>query len=616
MTLNLSKISEAYFKKLFLPKSLDSSVSPESKSSVLVLDQFTTSIISMCYTQTQLLQNNVILVELLDNYRSFNKMKHLNCIVYIKPTKESIQAFINELSNPHFKSYQLFLNNTINKTQLERLAEADEFEVINQVVEVFQDYLIINSNLFTINLPSNSPTPSSSNSSIVEESNSLISLLLSLKKCPIIKYEPSSIDLKRLSSEILYNINSNSNNNLFDDLNKGSDRPPILLLLDRKTDPITPLISPWTYQSMIHEYIGVKKNIAEVANEQLILDETQDTFFKESMYLNYGDLTDKFQNYVEYYKKETKQTSIENLQTQNLNELKKMLTKFPEFKKLSSNILKHLNIISEIDKEVNNQNMWEIGELQQTIICELDNHQNIKSRLIEILDNSKITTINKIKLVLLFSIRFHNTNDLSLFTAKLNDITKTNPSPTVSQNALLKKFNALFSSKISTTSVANTNANNLGNIFANKTINIPGLFNNNRNNRNQSKNDNIYLQYVPKLNEILADLITPNQETNSGTTLSTLVPDVVANQYGRSIQYEPVQDIIIYIKGGVTYEEARLIRELSASNKKINLIIGGDSILNSSNWLNYLYDLVNDSSTTDVISDPTEERRKQLRDLL
>ena len=40
------------------------------------------------------------------------------------------------------------------------------------------------------------------------------------------------------------------------------------------------------------------------------------------MYLNYGDLTDKFQKYVEKYKSETKQSSIDNLKTTNLSELK------------------------------------------------------------------------------------------------------------------------------------------------------------------------------------------------------------------------------------------------------------------------------------------------------
>ena len=57
-------------------------------------------------------------------------------------------------------------------------------------------------------------------------------------------------------------------------------------------------------------------------NSQIIVSDENDPFYKESMYLNYGDLTDKFQKYVEKYKSETKQSSIDNLKTTNLSELK------------------------------------------------------------------------------------------------------------------------------------------------------------------------------------------------------------------------------------------------------------------------------------------------------
>ena len=35
-----------------------------------------------------------------------------------------------------------------------------------------------------------------------------------------------------------------------------SDTPPLLLVLDRRDDPITPLLTEWTYQAMVHELIG------------------------------------------------------------------------------------------------------------------------------------------------------------------------------------------------------------------------------------------------------------------------------------------------------------------------------------------------------------------------
>lgn len=180
----------------------------------------------------------------------------------------------------------------------------------------------------------------------------------------------------------------------------------------------------------------------------------------------------------------------------------------------------------------------------------------------------------------------------------------TNPLPTLSQLSLIKKFRTLFSSNIPP--VSHTN-NTLGNIF-NKKITINDFFNS----RSQPKSDNVYMQYVPRLSDILSNLITP-QENSTQTPLSTLVPDIVSKQYGSNLQYEPVQDIIIYIRGGVTYEESRLVYELGKSNKKINLIIGGDTIHNSESWLNNLYDLVNES---EEVGNTVPDRRTQLRDIL
>jgi len=33
-----------------------------------------------------------------------------------------------------------------------------------------------------------------------------------------------------------------------------------ILILDRREDPITPLLNQWTYQAMIHEILEIKNN--------------------------------------------------------------------------------------------------------------------------------------------------------------------------------------------------------------------------------------------------------------------------------------------------------------------------------------------------------------------
>jgi vacuolar protein sorting-associated protein 45 len=42
-------------------------------------------------------------------------------------------------------------------------------------------------------------------------------------------------------------------------MNKNSSNT-VLLILDRREDPITPLLNQWTYQAMIHEILGIANN--------------------------------------------------------------------------------------------------------------------------------------------------------------------------------------------------------------------------------------------------------------------------------------------------------------------------------------------------------------------
>lgn len=92
--------------------------------------------------------------------------------------------------------------------QVERLAEADESEVVREVQEYYADYLAINSDLFNLNLTS----PKSSvygDSSASWDANAfqrsldgIVGVLLSLKKRPLIRYEKNSPMCKRLAQEI------------------------------------------------------------------------------------------------------------------------------------------------------------------------------------------------------------------------------------------------------------------------------------------------------------------------------------------------------------------------------------------------------------------------------
>lgn len=52
-----------------------------------------------------------------------------------------------------------------------------------------------------------------------------------------------------------------------------TDVPPLLLILDRRDDPVTPLLMQWTYQAMVHELLNISNNRVDMRNVPAIRDE-------------------------------------------------------------------------------------------------------------------------------------------------------------------------------------------------------------------------------------------------------------------------------------------------------------------------------------------------------
>ena len=156
-------------------------------------------------------------------------------------------------------------SNVVKKSYLERLAEADDHEIVRVVQEHFADYLVINPDLFSVGLRRRL-WPSSPNTwdtdALTRSSEAILAVLLSLKKLPVIRYEKNSAVAKKLAAEVGYRISKEGQ--LFE-FGRRADTPPVLLILDRRNDPFTPLLTQWTYQAMVHELLGINNGRVDLS---------------------------------------------------------------------------------------------------------------------------------------------------------------------------------------------------------------------------------------------------------------------------------------------------------------------------------------------------------------
>ncbi|POS84052.1 Sec1-like protein [Erysiphe pulchra] len=544
------------------------------KMKILLLDRDTVSIVSTAVTQSKLLNHEVYLVDRLDNSKR-EKMRHLRCLCFVRPSPDSIQLLIDELREPKYSDYYIYFSNVIKKSSLERLAEADDHEVVKVVHEYFADYVTINPDLFTLELSPPSRIWSFNadtwhTDTLQRTTEGLQAVLLSLKKKPLIRYQKNSLMTKKLASEVQYYITQESH--LFDF--RIFDTPPILLILDRRDDPVTPLLTQWTYQAMVHELLGIKNgrvDLSEVPDirpelKQVVLSQDQDPFFKKNMFLNFGDLGGNIKDYVEQYQSKTKNSS--NIDS--IADMKRFIEEYPEFRKLSGNVSKHVTIVGELNRKVGAENLLEVSEVEQSLACN-ENHAADLKNVQRLIQSSNVTSDAKLRLVTLYALRYEKNPSNAL--AILVDLLVAAGSCSQKRIDIIPKlltYHASLQQNQATTSGISNILESTG-IFGGARDRLKGL----------QGVENVYTQHSPRLELTLQNLI-------KGRLRETQFPFID----GSGTTRDKPQDIIVFFIGGVTFEEAKTVSQINASSLGVRIVLGGTKIHNSTSFLAEVEDTV------------------------
>ncbi|XP_022216016.2 vacuolar protein sorting-associated protein 45 [Drosophila obscura] len=525
---------------------------------IILLDKETTSIISMAFSQSDMLQREVYLFERLDSGRSNERLKYLKCIVFIRPTKQNIQLLANELRNPKYSAYYIYFSNIIPRTDIKYLAECDESESVREVKELYADYLCVNPNLFSLNIPSCMANLNWLPDALTRSMQGITAVLLSLKLNPVIRYRAGSQAAQLLAKMIYEQITKDST--LFDfRSNMDGSAPPLLLVLDRRDDPVTPLLHQWTYQAMVHELLQIKNNRVDLSDrpnvpkdfKELVLSGDQDEFYGTNMYANYGEIGATIKTLMEeFQRKASDQKKVESIA-----DMKNFIESYPQFKKMSGTVQKHLCVIGELSGLSNKRNLFELSELEQEIACKAEHSAQLQ-RIKKLIADERVTIEDALKLVALYALRYERHANCD--TSSLLQIIKSRGGRAQIVPALIEyagnhvRQGDLFNMVRITDAVKLTR--NL----------IKGL----------KGVENVFTQHTPLLKETLEDIF-------KGRELDPVFPAINSELVPFR---RPPQEVVVFIIGGATYEEALAVHQLNNSGYKI--ILGGTTIHNSQSFIN------------------------------
>lgn len=534
---------------------------------VLILDSQTVSIVSVVYSQSDLLQKEVFLVEFVDSIsKSKESMSHLKAVYFIRPTSENVQHLRRQLSHPRFGEYHLFFSNMLKDTQIHVLADSDEQEVVQQVQEFYADFVAVDSYHFSLNMPSNHHymlpavvDPSSLQHYCDRIVDGIAAVFLALKRRPIIRYSRTSDIAKRISheaSKLMYQQESG----LFDF--RRMEMSPLLLIVDRRDDPVTPLLNQWTYQAMVHELIGIQDNKVDLRNigkatqdqQEVVLSSEQDAFFKNNMHENFGDIGMNIKRMVDDFQQVAK--SNKNIQT--IEDMAKFVDSYPEYRKMQGNVSKHVTLVTEMSKIVDERKLMLVSQTEQELACNGGQAAAFEA-VTNLLNNESISDIDRLRLVMLYALRYEKESPvqlMQLFNKLASRSAKYKPGLMqflLKQAGVDKRTGDLYGNR------------DLLNIARNMARGLKGV-------------ENVYTQHQPLLLQTM-ESITKGR-----------LRDVDYPYVGNHFQQGRPQEVIIFMVGGTTYEESRSVALQNASNCGIRFILGGSVVLNSKRFLKDLED--------------------------
>lgn len=105
------------------------------------------------------------------------------------------------------------------------------------------------------------------------------------------------------------------------------------------------------------------------------------------MFLNLGDLGINIKSYVDEYQSKHKSSA----QIESIADMKRFVEEYPEFRKLSGNVTKHVTLVGELSRLVDKEGLLEVGELEQSLACTENHAGDLRVSMREVLSSFLIS---------------------------------------------------------------------------------------------------------------------------------------------------------------------------------------------------------------------------------
>ncbi|XP_068581157.1 syntaxin-binding protein 3 [Cebidichthys violaceus] len=539
---------------------------------ILILDPFTTKLLSSCCKMSDLMSEKITIVE--DLYKNREPVLEMKAIYFMSPTAKCVDAFIADFKpKPKYKAAYVYFTDYCPDELFNNMKRSCA-AYIRVCKEINMSFMPQEAQVFTCNNPGAfqsiySPNSQDKQKTLETLADQLVTLCATLDEYPGVRYKKdSNMENAKTLAELVDNKLA-KHYKLDDSGTKKGKTQAQLLIVERGFDPVSPILHELTYQAMAYDLIDIQSDTytykAKDGSEKQALLSEDDMLWVKLRHKHIAEVSEQIRKLVKEMSANKKQPDGKIT----ISSLAQMMKKMPSFRKQVTEKTIHLQLAEDCMQLFSN-NVEKLCKAEQDLAVGLD-VEGVKVKdpmrtLLPVLLHP-YSTHDKIRAVLLYIFSLSGTTDENL--SKLIQHVKIE-----AEREFILNWKELGAPIITTPS-----------LFPRRTS---------RRDRSQDQTYNLS-RWTPVIKDVMEDAVENKLDTREWPHQSECPAAwngsgaVSARQKHKASSQDERRSgarLIVFVLGGICHSEMRCAYEVTQAVKSCEVIIGSSHILTPTGLLN------------------------------
>eukprot|EP00891_Asterochloris_glomerata_P007891 jgi/Astpho2/7891/gw1.00118.18.1_t len=363
--------------------------------SVLILDPFTTKIMSNACRISEILDYGISLVE--DIRKKREAMSSQAGIYFITPTDAAVQRMLEDWdTRPQYKAAHIFFSSKVSGAQLQSIRNKPLLtQRLRSLKEVNLELLTMDKRTFVTDheralqslFGENSDSSPVFRADISSIAARLATVFASLKELPSVRFraakppEDASAGLEGralVAQKIAVELNER-----LSIMSRNQQLPTAetceLIIFDRGFDPVAPVIHEWTYEAMAYDLLGLESDVfrydvetqaGKMEKKEHLLAET-DEMWVSLRHKHFAEATQEITRMLDDFRQKNKAAAYKGGNDGgglDMRNMRNLVSSLPQYREQLSQLSVHVEIASKINRIIEEKNLTELGKLEQDLV--------------------------------------------------------------------------------------------------------------------------------------------------------------------------------------------------------------------------------------------------------